>query len=104
MSHFRLIIVPAAATAAALSLWGISAAGDSARLNSPVHATLLAAAVTVSVAAMVCWAFCLRSRQNSPKEPDWKAECMATVRTLASAVAPDRREPPKTLPLRRSVP
>lgn len=105
MPYSRLITVaPAAATMTALSLWGISAAGDSARVNTPVHATILAASVAATAIAAVCWAFCLRSRQGAPKEPDWQAECMATVRTLASAVAPPRRELAKTKPLRRPVP
>lgn len=95
--------VPVAATAVAFIFWGISAAGDGGRLNTPVHATLLAATVTASVAAIVCWAFCVRSCQNSPKEPDWKAECMATVRTLAAVAAPPRQELAKTKPLRRPV-
>lgn len=103
MSHFRLI-VPAAATVTALSFWGISAAGDGARFNSPVHATILAAAAAATAVAAVCWALYVRSLQDGPREPDWQAECMATVRTLAAAVAPPRRELAKTKPLRRPVP
>lgn len=99
---FRPIVIAlVAATAAASVFWGLSLSGDSGRYNSPVHATYLAAAVASTVLAAVCWAVYVHHGQDQPGEPDWQAECMATVRTLAS-VAADHREQAKTMPLRRA--
>lgn len=102
--RFRPItVVPFAVTAVALAFWGIAICGDEGQFNTPVHATCLAAAVAATTGSFVCWGLYARYRKEGnrgPQVPDWKQECMATVRTLASEVAP--RDPRKTLPLQRA--